>query len=118
MTPLWTTTCDIYRPFGDSTPTATGVACRLVPDLPRGQLAAGLSWTHYVDCSVDTDVRDGCTRSEGSASVTFADGDEVRVPSVSDVRYVVVWVETHNLDGPNSFRRAFLTRHDAAWPGR
>ncbi len=115
-TPLWTMNCDIYRPFGDSTPTVSGVACRLVPDFARGQMSSALTWTHYLDLLGDVDVRDECTRSEGSTAITFADGDEVRVPSGSDVRYVVVWVESHNVDGPGAFRRVFLVRHDPAWP--
>ena len=115
--PLWTTTCDIYRPFGSADPITTTVPCRLVPDLVRGQTTNGLSWTHYIDFPVETDLRDGCTRTERNASVNFDDGDEVRISTGSAVRYAVVWVETHNLDGPLSFRRAYLTRHDAAWPG-
>ena len=108
---LWNTTCDIHRPFGDDT-IATGIECRLVPDFVRGQTATGVRWTHYLDLPADTDIRDGCTRSEGSPDITFADGDEVRVPSGSDTRFVVVWVEQHNLGGPMSFCRAFLTRHE------
>lgn len=109
---LWNTTCAIHRPFGDDT-VAVGIEGRLVPDFVRGQMATGLRWTHYLDLPAGTDIRDGGTRGEGSSEITFADGDEVRVPSGSAARFVVVWVEQHNLGGPMSFCRAYLTRHDA-----
>jgi hypothetical protein len=114
-TSLWTTTCEVRRPFGNADAVATDVPCRLVPDLACGQHGGGLAWTHYVDLPDDTHVRDGCTRTDRTDSVTFDDGDELRIPSGSEVRYVVVWVETHNLGGPMTFRRAYLIRHDAAW---
>src|SRR5437762_3561390 len=92
-----TTTCHIYRPFGAGSPTATGVACRLVPDLARGRAMPGpLAWTHYLDLDDSVDIRDGCTRTGGDG-VNFFDGDEVRVPNASGSRYVVVWVEVLNL---------------------
>lgn len=106
----FTTTCDVYRPFGDATPTATGVPCRLVPEL---QTLAGLQWTHYIDLPDGTDVRDGCTRSEGLNAIAFADGDEVRI---GGTRYAVVWVEGHNRDTAQPFRRAYLFRHEVTWP--
>ncbi len=112
------TTCDIYRPFGAASPTATGVACRLVPDVARGRAAPGpLTWTHYLDLDDAADVRDGCTRLGGSDSLNFGDGDEVRIPNASGSRYVVVWVEVMNRGTPRQFKRAYLMRHAAAWPG-
>lgn len=115
---FFTTTCDIYRPFGAATPTTSGVACRLTPDIQEGAgRSGGLTWTHVLDLPAGTDIRDGCTRTEGSPDVVYADGDEVRVPGGSGTtRYVVVWVETHNRGGPNPFRRAYLARHEASWP--
>jgi len=113
-----TTTCDIYRPFGAGAPTTTGVACRLVPDLARGRAAiGGLCWTHYIDLDDSVDVRDGCARPAGGDSVNFFDGDEVRIPNASGSRYVVVWVEVLNRGTPRQFKRAYLLRDTAAWPG-
>jgi hypothetical protein len=111
-----TTTCDIYRPFGAASPTTTGIACRLVPDLARGQSGL-LTWTHYLDLDDSVDVRDGCTRLLGGDAVSFFDGDEVRVPNASGSRYVVVWVEVLNRGTPRQFKRVYLLRDTAAWPG-
>ena len=112
------TTCDIYRPFGAIGATLAGVVCRLVPDLARGQAGTGsLSWTHYLDLEDSVDVRDGCTRTAGRDAVNFADGDEVRIPNASGSRYVVVWVEVVNRGTPRQFKRAYLLRDTAAWPG-
>jgi len=117
-TSLWTMTCDIIRPFSGSL-VVSEIPCRLVPDFANGQSATnGLSWTDYIDLPADTDIRDGCTRSERSATITYEDGDEVRIPSGSNIRYVVVWIEMQNLGGPMSFTRAYLIRHDAAWTER
>jgi hypothetical protein len=110
------TTCDIYRPFGAGSPTYTNVPCRLVPDLSRGRNAvfAGLSWTHYLVLDATADVLDGCTRLPGAATVTYADGDEVRIPTgASSPRFVVVWVEKADAGSPREFKRAYLTRHTA-----
>jgi len=115
------TTCDIYRPFGAGSPTTSGLACRLVADVARGrgfQSAANyLVWTHYLDLDSSADIRDGCSRSAGSDSIAYADGDEVRVPSGGSTRYVVVWVEMVNRGSGQQFKRAYLLRHSAAWPG-
>src|SRR5262249_27584278 len=112
------TTCDIYRPFGAAAPTATGVACRLMPDLARGRAGAGsLAWTHYLDFDDSVDVRDGGTRLGGADSINYNDGDEVRVPNASGSRYVVVWVEVVNRGTPRQFKRAYLLRDTASWPG-
>lgn len=110
---LLVTTCDIYRPFGAASPTYTNVPCRLVPDMPRGGATLGsLAWTHYVMVDVAVDVQDGCTRAPGSPTVTYADGDEVRIPIGSSTpRFVVIWVETVDVGSPREFKRAYLTRH-------
>jgi hypothetical protein len=113
---LLTSTCDVYRPFGDASPLATGVPCRLAPDLAAGtgkKVVLPLSWTHTLDLQPGADVRDGCSRSVGADAIDFADGDEVRV---GGTRYVVVWVETVGRDSPMQFQRAYLLRHEAAWP--
>src|SRR5436309_676364 len=78
---LLTTTCDIYRPFGAASPTTTGVPCRLAPAAADGSRAGSLNWTHTLDLQPGVDVRDGYTRPSGGASLSYADGDEVRVPS-------------------------------------
>jgi hypothetical protein len=112
------TTCEIYRPFGAVSATLTGVVCRLVPDLARGRAGTGsLCWTHYLDLADTVDIRDGCTRTAGNNAVNFADGDEVRIPNASGSRYVVVWVEMLNRGTPRQFKRAYLLRDTAAWPG-
>jgi hypothetical protein len=112
---MWTSTCDVYRPFGAASPTTSGIVCRLVPDMANGQQPGGLSWTHYVDLPADVDVRDGCGRSLGSLTINYADGDELRIPGGSDgARFVVVWVEHHNQGTSAAFNRAFLTRHEVA----
>jgi hypothetical protein len=112
---LLTTTCDIYRPFGSGSPTTSGVACRMVASLRSGRSPGGsnLLWTHYIDVSDTVDIRDGCSRTSGGNAILYADGDEIRVPSGGTSRFVVVWVETHNLGTSNQFKRAYLMRHSA-----
>jgi hypothetical protein len=112
-----TTTCDVYRPFGAASPTTTGIACRLVPVI-RGELPApGLAWTHYIDVDDTVDIRDGCTRSAASGTVLYADGDEVRIPNASGSRYVVTWVVVMNRGTSRTFKRVYLLRDTAVWPG-
>ena len=110
------TTCDIYRPFGAGSPTQSNVACRLVADFARGRLASGgvPEWTHYLELDVGVDIRDGCTRAAGASVLTYADGDEVRVPGgASTPRFVVVWVEKIDQATQREFKRAYLLRHVA-----
>jgi hypothetical protein len=119
---LLTTTCDIYRPFGAASPTTTSVPCRLVACLPRGRggYSGGsyLVWSHYLDIADTVDVRDGCSRAAGSDTISYGDGDEVRVPGGGgSTRYVVVWVEMVNRGTALQFKRAYLLRDQAAWPG-
>jgi hypothetical protein len=112
------TTCDIYRPFGAGSPTTTGIACRLVP-VSDGNLppVAGLAWSHYIDLDDTVDIRDGMTRTAGAAALTYADGDEVRIPNASGTRYVVTWVVMINRGTSRQFKRAYLLRDTAVWPG-
>jgi hypothetical protein len=113
---LLTTTCDVYRPFGAGAPTATGVPCRLSARPPAEGPAGGMFWTHTLDLQPGADVRDGCTRTAGTNTCVYADGDEVRVPSGGSTRYVVVWVEVVGRGTPLQFQRAYLVRHAASWP--
>lgn len=113
---LLPTTCDIYRPFGAGSPTTSSVPCKHVPDLARGRgsgLAGVLSWTHYIDVNDTIDIRDGCTRTLGANAINYADGDQVRIPSGSSTKYVVVWVEMKNLGTAQAFKRAYLMRDTA-----
>jgi hypothetical protein len=114
---LLTTTCDIYRPFGAASPTYTGIACRLTATLARGRAIdpkTSLMWTHTLDVQDSVDLRDGCTRLADANAITFADGDEVRVPSGTANRYVVVWVEVVGMGTPRQHQRAYLLRHAVA----
>ncbi|MBO0699161.1 MAG: hypothetical protein J2P46_12265 [Zavarzinella sp.] len=113
---LLTTTCDIYRPFGAGSPTYSNVPCRLVADFPRSRAAAGAvpGWTHYLVVDAGVDVKDGCTRTAGSSSLTYADGDKVCVPGGGATpSFVVVWVEMVDAGTPREFKRAYLLRHAA-----
>lgn len=112
--PIFPSTCDLYRPFDDASPTQTGIECRLVPDLFRGQRGTGnLWWTHYVEVPAETDIRDGCTRTKGDPTIAYSDGDEIRIGTT---RYAVVWVEPHDRDGPMAFKRVYVLRHEVTWP--
>jgi hypothetical protein len=113
---LLPTTCDIYRPFGAASPTATGVPCQLSADLARGTWGGELTWTHVLDLMAGVDLRDGCTRTVGDNAIAYADGDEVRIPSGGATRYVVVWVETVSRGAATQCLRAYLLRHQASWP--
>lgn len=108
------TTCDIYRPFGDATPLATGVACAILPS--HRPDASITTWTHALMVQPGVDIRDGGTRTADSDAIDYADGDEVRVPSGGSTRYVVVWVETVARGTPRQFQRAYLLRHEATTP--
>jgi hypothetical protein len=112
---LLTTTCDIYRPFGDASPTYTEVPCRISPKLATAA-PEGLSWSHTLDLQPGVDVQDATSRSAGTAALNYAEGDEVRVPSGGSTRYVVVWVEVVARGTPLQFLRAYLLRHEASWP--
>jgi hypothetical protein len=113
-TPFLTTTCDIYRPFGAGSPTTSNVPCRLTPRV--AEAGSDPEWSHILDLQPGVDIRDGCTRTAGSSSMTYADGDQVNVPSGGTTRYVVVRVEVVNRGTPAQFQRAYLLRHAASWP--
>jgi hypothetical protein len=117
---LLTTTCDIYRPFGDATPIATDIPCRLTPAFAAGtdkKSDTTISWTHMLDLQPGVDLRDGCSRTTGENAVDYADGDEVRVPGgAGTTRYVVVWVETVSRGTSMQYQRAYLLRHEAVFP--
>jgi len=113
---LLPTTCEIRRPFGAGSALAANIPCRLVPDMPRGRgsgLAGLLAWTHTIDLQESVDILDGCTRFAGANLVTYADGDEVRIPSGGSTKYVVAWVETRNLGTGQVFKRVYLLRDTA-----
>ncbi|MFO0808972.1 MAG: hypothetical protein U0746_10140 [Gemmataceae bacterium] len=115
ITPIFlTTTCDIYRPFGAASPLTTGVPCRISPGGPT--ITDGPHWTHTLDVQPGVDLCDGCSRTAGADAMTYADGDEVRVPSGGATRYVVVGFETVARGTPMQFQRAYLLRHSAAFP--
>jgi hypothetical protein len=114
---LLPTTCDIYRPFGaGGAPTYANVQCRLVGDFARGRAATGSGpdWTHYLVVNPEVDIVDGCSRLGGAFTLSYSDGDEVRVPAgTANPRFVVVWVETVDAGTPREFKRAYLIRHTA-----
>lgn len=110
------TTCDVKSGWGGSD-RSTGNICRLTEqiDMGRPALAGQLLWSHYVDLDVTVDIRDGITRSAGSNAQTYADGDEVRVPSGSSHKFVVVFVAMMAYGTPQAFKRAYLLRHSIDW---
>ena len=113
-TDLVPSTCDVYRPFGAGSPTYTNVPCRLVGDFARSRVAAASpDWTHYLVLDLAADIRDGCTRTAGSAAITYADGDEVRLSDGSGTpRFVVVWVETVDPGTPRALSSCAMRRGD------
>ncbi len=110
-TGLLVSLCNIYRPYSSPFPLATNVNCRLTPVFGRNRAGAPLTYTHVLDVQPATDIRDGCTRPIGSASIGYADGDQVRVNvSGSSVVFVVIWVEVVNQDTAREYKRAYLLR--------
>jgi len=81
------------------------------------RLATGspIWWTQYLDLDDSIDIRDGCTRTAGVDALNYADGDEVRIPSGSNNRYVVVFVTMLSRGLPGQYKRAYLIRHSADW---
>lgn len=115
-----TTTMDLYRPFGGAL-VKENIRIRLVEQQPGGRrntdAAVQPQWSHVVECDYSEDVRDGCTRAAGSNNVTYADGDEVRIPDGSGTKFVVVWVTPVNRGSELAFKRVYLMRDDPNWTG-
>jgi hypothetical protein len=109
------TTCDVHRPFGAASPTHSNIPCRLVADYSRSRHSSLTpAWTHYLLLNSSADIRDGVARPVGSNSLTYADGDEVRIRAgASTPRFVVVWVEVTETGTPQEHKRVFLLRHTA-----
>ncbi len=114
---IFTSSCDIYRPFGAGWPTTSSISCRLIPSTPTEVSGLGTLFSDYIDLDESVDIRDGCTRTAGTTTVVYADGDEVRIPNASGTRYVVTWVVTMNRGTRHAFKRAYLLRDTAVWPG-
>jgi hypothetical protein len=79
--------------------------------------AAGIAlwWSQYIDVDDSVDIRDNVSRTTGQDALIFADGDEVRIPSGSNNRYVVVFVTELAKGLANQYKRAFLLRHSVDW---
>lgn len=108
-------TFDLYQPFGAAVPTATNLPCQFVSDMPSGNVtipSAVVAWTHYIDVAVAVSINDGCTRVAGLNTETYADGDEVRIPTGGSTRYVVVWVTLCDVES-TVVKRCYLMRHAA-----
>jgi hypothetical protein len=116
---LLPTTFDVYRPFGAASPLGTGHAGRLASAFREGRppVSGQQHFTHVLDCQPEVDVRDGCSRSVGADAILYGDGDEVRIPDAAGSRYVVVWVDVVNRGTARAFKRVWLMRHEAVWPG-
>lgn len=75
-------------------------------------------WTHFIDLPIEVDIRDGITRTTGSNTLNWADGDEVRIPDASGTKYVVVFVVTMNFGRNNDeYKRAYLLRDAPVFAG-
>lgn len=117
----FTDTFEIRRAFGSGTVTTSGLDCTWRSDFSRSrqrQAGAQVFWTHIMVCEASVDIRDGSTRGAGGTIYSYADGDEVRIPSgASSPRFVVAWVETVNkgASGPDlyEYKRVYLHRHTA-----
>lgn len=115
-----TVTFDIRRPFGGAL-FVSGLVGVFYSDNPigRGSYSGGnyYNWSHFLDVASGVDIRDGMSRSGGLDVISYADGDEVRIPSGAGVtRYVVVFVAPmRDLTGV-SFHRVYLLRDQAFWP--
>jgi hypothetical protein len=110
------TTCDIYRPFDSGTLIASAIPCRLTPAYRAAEKVNDLAWTHTLDIQPGVDLRDGVSRIVATVQLSYADGDEVRVPSGGTTRFVVVWIETVGRGTALQYQRAYLLRHEAAFP--
>jgi hypothetical protein len=81
----------------------------------RPALSIALWWSQYIDVDDSVDIRDAVTRTAGQDFLNFADGDELRIPSGSNNRYVVVFVTELAKGLANQYKRAFLLRHSVDW---
>lgn len=113
------TTVKIYSGFGGAARYDDLKSCRLVEQLDEGRApsSTGLNWTHYIDLDFEVDIRDNVSRSVGSNSLTYSDGDEVRIPDVQGTKYVVVFVVPMGMGTNNHYKRAYLLRDDPVWDG-
>ncbi len=118
----FTTTFDVYRPFGAAAASTAGLVGVFYSDAinGRGSYSGGnyLTWSDFIDVASTVDVRDGLGRGSGLDTTVYSDGDEVRVPSGAAVsRYVVVKVSNmRDLTGV-LFKRVYLLRDQPHWPG-
>lgn len=112
-------TCMIYDGFNGALRYPTAKRCKLTEQLDEGRppVSGGLFWTHFIDLDLDVDIRDRCTRSAGTNTLTYADGDKVIIPDVNGTVYVVVFVTPMALNTRHEYRRAYLMRHDAQFDG-
>ncbi|MEZ6143294.1 MAG: hypothetical protein R3B84_22230 [Zavarzinella sp.] len=104
--------CDIVRPLGSGTIVASSVPCQVTADFAGGRRSASEPrWTHVMMLNSDVDIRDGCTRTANEGDITFADGDEVRLPSgTTDDQFAVVWVEKVHQGTSRTYQRVFMLR--------
>jgi hypothetical protein len=112
-------TCDVYSSMGAGSPdVATGISCKHTPCMPQGLRSepGALQYTDVILVADTVDVRDGCTRTAGTNAVTYGDGYKVAIPS-GGTTYSVVWVETVNRGMSSAYKRVYLMRDAAAWPG-
>ena len=115
-------TLQIYRPFGAAAPTGPAIAGVYYPDIlsGRGGYSGGnyTTWSDLVEVPSSTDVRDGVSRAAGLDTISYADGDEVRIPAGANAsRYVVTRV-VNSVDAAGVyFKRVYLLRDQAHWPG-
>jgi hypothetical protein len=113
-----TTTCDISTGIGIGA-TITGVPCTHFPSMDKGRRAdsGALQYTDIIEVAETVDIRDGCTRSANSNTLTYADAYAVHIPTEGGTVYAVVWVEYLDRGLETARKRVYLMRHAAAWPG-
>lgn len=110
-------TCDIYRgnpPVGAAV--AVAVPCQLVAAWALGDRIMGATMRNYTDYLLvqpGVDIRDSFPGTVGPWN--YAAADTVVVPSGSDARYAVVFVEVRGLGTPLHHQRVYLDRTRAPW---
>ena len=107
----------VYNGFGGSERSNNPRRCRLVEQMDEGRRpeSSGLNWSHYIDCELVIDIRDGCSRSGNT--ISYGDGDEVRIPDTNGTKYVVVWVMVLGFGTSLAYKRALLMRDSANFAG-